>query len=87
MNARLVVSIALLLTSWRTDLRAQIHNTNRLSAALKEFLSREGVRDPETGAILKVRPKTPRFTGNPPLGTSSDRRPDVHPTKLTASGA
>lgn len=75
MNAGLVVSIALLLTACGSELWAQVQSTNQLSAALKEFLNREGVRDPETGAILRVRPKTPRFFDNLPLDCSIRKLP------------
>lgn len=75
MNARVAVSIVSLLTASGSGLSAQTYSTNQVSAELKEFLSREGVRDPETGAILKVRPKTPRFFDNLPLDCSIRKLP------------
>jgi hypothetical protein len=75
MKALFVVSITLLLAACAFELQAQTHSTNRVSSTLREFLNREGVRDPETGAILSVRPKTPRFFDNPPLDCSIRKLP------------
>jgi len=60
----------LLVASCYGDLFAQRGKSNNVSVAFGEFLKREGVRDTETGAILRVRPKQERFTDNFPLDCS-----------------
>jgi hypothetical protein len=68
LNVACVVAVLALSPGHKS--RAQAPTTNSVSQAFAEFLLREGVRDPETGAILSVRPKVPRFHGNPPLTCS-----------------
>lgn len=70
MIARFAAQIALLVVWTGLGVSGQTQLTNRISDTLTDFLSREGLRDVETGAILAVRPKVPRFFENPPLDCS-----------------
>ena len=71
-------AITLLALSFILESPAQTPNTNPISPTLADFLRREGVRDPETGAILEVRPKVPRFSDNPPLDCSIRMTPPTN---------
>jgi hypothetical protein len=78
MKVRIATLFVVLLSVAGFDFPAQAAVTNQISGAFREFLRREGVRDPESGAILSVRPKVPRFDDNPPLECAIRKFPQTN---------